>query len=31
LRQAEINLAIQDYSLIKARILAVLSLATCPI
>ncbi len=31
LRQAEINLAINDYSLIKARILAVLSLASCPL
>ncbi len=29
LRQAEINLALADFSLVKAKILAVLSLATC--
>lgn len=31
LRQAEINLALSDFGLIKAKILAVLSLATCPL
>jgi len=31
LRQAEINLALADFNVIKAKILAVLSLATCPI
>ena len=31
LRQAEINLALSDYGLIKSRILAVLALATCPL
>jgi len=31
LRQAEINLALSDYGLIKSKILAVLSLATCPL
>jgi outer membrane protein TolC len=31
LRQAEINLALADFGLIKAKILAVLALATCPI
>jgi len=29
-RQAEINLALQDFNVVKARILAVLALATCP-
>ena len=31
LRQAEINLALSDYGLIKSKILAVLALATCPL
>lgn len=31
LRQAEINLALADYGLVKAKILAVLALATCPL
>jgi multidrug efflux system outer membrane protein len=31
LRQAEINLAVAEYGLIKAKILAVLALATCPL
>ncbi len=31
LRQAEINLALADYGLVKAKILAALSLATCPL
>lgn len=30
LRQAEINLALQQFGVIRARVLAVLSLATCP-
>ena len=29
-RQAELNLALADFSVVKARILAVLALATCP-
>jgi outer membrane protein TolC len=29
-RQAEINLAVQDFNVVKARLLAVLALATCP-
>jgi multidrug efflux system outer membrane protein len=29
-RQAEINLALQDFNVVKARILALLALATCP-
>jgi outer membrane protein TolC len=29
-RQAELNLALQEFSVVKARILAVLALATCP-
>jgi len=29
-RQAEINLALQDFGVVKARILALLALATCP-
>jgi outer membrane protein TolC len=29
-RQAELNLALQDFSVVKARLLAVLALATCP-
>lgn len=29
-RQAEINLALQDFDVVKARILALLALATCP-
>ncbi len=29
-RQAEINLALQEFGVVKARILAVLALATCP-
>ncbi len=29
-RQAEINLALQDYNVVKARILALLALASCP-
>jgi outer membrane protein TolC len=29
-RQAELNLALQDFSVVKARVLAVLALATCP-
>ena len=29
-RQAEINLALADFNVVKARILAVMSLATCP-
>jgi multidrug efflux system outer membrane protein len=29
-RQAELNLALQDFGVVKARILAVLALATCP-
>jgi outer membrane protein TolC len=29
-RQAELNLALSDFSVVKARILAVLALATCP-
>lgn len=29
-RQAEINLALQDFNVVKARVLAVLALATCP-
>jgi outer membrane protein TolC len=31
LRQAEINLALADFGLVKAKILAVLALATCPL
>jgi len=31
LRQAEINLAVADYNVIKEKILAVLQLATCPL
>lgn len=31
LRQAEINLAVAEYGLIKAKVLAVLALATCPL
>jgi multidrug efflux system outer membrane protein len=31
LRQAEINLALAEYGVVKAKILAVLSLATCPL
>lgn len=31
LRQAEINLALSDFGLVKAKILAVLALATCPL
>jgi multidrug efflux system outer membrane protein len=31
LRQAEINLALADYGLVKAKVLAVLALATCPV
>ncbi|HEX4511892.1 MAG TPA: TolC family protein [Polyangiaceae bacterium] len=31
LRQAEINLALSDYGVIKSKILAVLALATCPL
>jgi outer membrane protein, multidrug efflux system len=31
LRQAEINLALADFGVIKAKILAVLTLATCPL
>ena len=31
LRQAEINLALSDYGLVRAKILAVLALATCPL
>ena len=30
LRQADVNLALQDFGLVKARILAVMALATCP-
>ena len=30
-RQAELNLALQDFGVVKARILAVLALATCPL
>jgi outer membrane protein TolC len=30
LRQADINLALQDFNVVKARILAVMALATCP-
>lgn len=30
LRQAEINLALQEFGLVKARVLAMLTLATCP-
>jgi multidrug efflux system outer membrane protein len=30
LRQAEVNLALQDFNLVKARILAILALANCP-
>jgi hypothetical protein len=30
LRQAEINLALQEFAVVKARVLAVLSLANCP-
>ncbi len=29
-RQAELNLALQDFAVVKARILAVLALSTCP-
>ena len=29
-RQAELNLALQDFGVVKARILAILALATCP-
>lgn len=29
-RQAELNLALQDFGVVKARLLAVLALATCP-
>ncbi|HSY21319.1 MAG TPA: TolC family protein [Polyangiaceae bacterium] len=29
-RQAELNLALQDFAVVKARILAILALATCP-
>jgi outer membrane protein TolC len=29
-RQAELNLALQDFGVVKARVLAVLALATCP-
>lgn len=29
-RQAEINLALQDFNVVKARLLAILALATCP-
>ena len=29
-RQAELNLALADFNVVKARILAVLALATCP-
>jgi outer membrane protein, multidrug efflux system len=29
-RQAELNLALQDFGVVKARILAVMALATCP-
>jgi hypothetical protein len=29
-RQAELNLALIDFSVVKARLLAVLALATCP-
>lgn len=29
-RQAELNLALQDFSVVKARVLAMLTLATCP-
>jgi outer membrane protein TolC len=29
-RQAELNLALQDFNVVKARLLAVLALATCP-
>jgi outer membrane protein TolC len=29
-RQAEINLALQDFNVVKARVLAALALATCP-
>jgi outer membrane protein TolC len=29
-RQAEINLALQDFGVVKARVLALLALATCP-
>jgi outer membrane protein TolC len=29
-RQAELNLALQDFTVVKARVLAVLALATCP-
>jgi outer membrane protein TolC len=29
-RQAEINLALQDFNVVKARLLALLALATCP-
>ncbi len=31
LRQAEINLALSDYGVVKSKILAVLALATCPL
>ncbi len=31
LRQAEITLALRDFDLVRARVLAVLSLATCPL
>ena len=30
LRQADINLALKEFGLVKARVLAILSLATCP-
>jgi hypothetical protein len=30
LRDAEINLALQDFSVVKARVLALLQLANCP-
>ena len=29
-RQAELNLALADFNVVKARLLAVLALATCP-
>jgi hypothetical protein len=29
-RQAELNLALQEFGVVKARIVAVLALATCP-
>ena len=30
LREAEIQLALRDFDLVRARVLAVLALATCP-